>query len=38
MLGKVIDILKDNPFYILSILLKKYRNLNINLLNLIILI
>lgn len=38
MLGKVIDMLKDNPFYIPSILLKNYRNLNINDSELIILI
>ncbi len=38
MLGKVIDILKDNPFYIPSILLKNYRNLNITDSELIILI
>ena len=38
MLGKVIDMLKDNPFYIPSILLKNYRNLNITDSELIILI
>ena len=38
MLGKVIDILKDNQFYIPSILLKNYRNLNITDSELIILI
>ena len=38
MLGKVIDILKENSFYIPSILFKNYRNLNITDSELIILI
>lgn len=38
MIGKVIDILKEHPFYVPKLLLKNYRNLNITDTELIILI